>query len=137
MPLAEALVSASASATVVSLICAALAYRAIRRRQIERHKRLMIAAVAASAIFLALFVYRFVRFGFAPPHFEGAGLVVFRIIFFSHEPIAVVSVPLVLAAAILGLSRSYKAHREIARVALPIWAFSMVTGITLYALLYS
>ena len=50
MPLAEALALADTSATVVSLICAALAYRAIRRREIERHKRLMIAAVAASAI---------------------------------------------------------------------------------------
>ena len=134
--LGAALALADTCASVVSLVCAAFAYRAIRRKQIAAHKRLMIAAFGASAVFLGLFVYRFVTFGFAPPPFEGASLVVFRVVFFSHEPIAVVSVPLVIATVVLGLASSFKAHREIARVALPLWIYSLVSGITLYCLLY-
>ncbi|HEY5927687.1 MAG TPA: DUF420 domain-containing protein [Kofleriaceae bacterium] len=136
MELDGALALADTCATLVALVCAVFGYRAIRRRNIRLHKRLMLAAVVAAAVFLALFVYRFVQFGFAPPRFDGATLVVFRIVFFSHEPIAVVSVPLVLVAAILGLTGSYKAHREIARVALPIWLYAMVTGIAIYVFLY-
>jgi putative membrane protein len=132
----QSLALADACASAISGVCAVLAFAAIRKRAIKRHRNLMLGAVVASAAFLALFVIRFVSFGFAK--FEGGDAlrVFYYVVLFSHEPLAVVSVPLVLVAMILGLSKSYRAHREIAQVALPIWLYSAATGVVLYVLLY-
>jgi putative membrane protein len=134
--LAGSLALANAVLSVATIVFAALAYRAIRRRRdITRHRNFMLAAVGCSAGFLALFVYRFVVFGFAPYDGGGAGKVVYYIVLFAHEPIAVISVPLVLTAMVLGLRRSVS-HVEIARTALVIWMVSALTGVALYAMLY-
>jgi putative membrane protein len=136
MNLNEALALSNACLSATSIVCMTLAFRAIRAKRVARHRSLMLVAVAASALFLALFVARFVRYGFAP--FEGKGplRVVYYAVFFSHEPVAVISVPLVVCAVVLGLKKSFHAHREVARIALPIWLYATVTGDALYLLLY-
>jgi len=113
------------------------AFVAIRRKRVATHRSLMISAVVASATFMALFVVRFVRFGFAKFEGEGPVRAAYYAIFFSHEPLAVISVPLVLVALVLGLKRSYRAHKEVARIALPIWLYVATTGVLLYLLLYA
>jgi putative membrane protein len=134
--LATALATCNALLSAISLGFAIAAYRAIRRKQIARHRNLMLVAVAASAAFLVLFVIRFVTFGFEPLNAGGAAFVVHKILLFSHEPLAVINVPLVVAALVLGLRRRDRAHREVAPMAFWIWIYVLVTGILLYALLY-
>ena len=127
---------ANACLSTTSIVCMTSAFFAIRRKRVTLHRNLMISAVAASALFMVLFVVRFVRYGFA--HFGGSGAmkVVYGIVFYSHEPIAVVNVPLVIAALVLGLRRSFRAHKEVAQWALPLWLYAAVTGVALYVLLY-
>ena len=120
----------------VSLTCAVLAVRAIRRRDVAGHRALMLAAVAASAVFLVSFVVRFVLFGFATFRGGPSTYVLYAVVFFTHEPIAVVSVPLVLVALVLGLRRVDRMHREVVGLAYPIWLYSLGTGVLLFALLY-
>src|SRR5678816_1123039 len=95
----------------------------------------MLAATACGALFLVVFVVRFARFGFRPFGGRGAWRVAYLAVFFTHEPVAVVNVSLVLAAAILGLRRSDAAHREVARMAWPVWVFVALTGLLLYLML--
>ena len=130
------LASCNALLSAVSLAFAIAGVRAIRRKEIEKHRNRMLVAVAASAAFLVLFVIRFVTFGFEPLAAGGAARIVHSILLFSHEPLAVINVPLVVAALVLGLRGSYRGHREVAPMAFWIWIYVLVTGILLYALLY-
>jgi putative membrane protein len=127
---------ADALLTTIAVACAVSARIAIAAKRVERHRNLMIAAVAASAVFMVLFVVRFVRHGSTP--FEGAGVlkVAYYAVFFSHEPLAVINVPLVVCTLVLGLRGAYRAHKEVARIAFPIWVYVAVTGVMLYLLLY-
>jgi putative membrane protein len=122
--------------TAASLACLLLGYRAVRRKQIERHRRFMLGAFGASAAFMIVFVIRFASFGFGAFHGSGVVRGVYLGVFLSHEPLAVINVPLAIAAVILGLRRSIAAHREVARIAFPIWVYVAITGLAIYALLY-
>ena len=126
----------NACLSTISIVCMTTAFLAIRRKRVTLHRNLMLTGAAASALFLVLFVVRFVRYGFT--HFGGGGVmkVVYCAVFYSHEPIAVINVPLVVAALILGLRRSFRAHKEVAQWALPLWLYAAVTGVALYLLLY-
>ena len=135
MDLNGALALVNAVLTLASIACMALGYVAIRRRAIERHRNWMIAATAFSAAFMAVFVYRFAVFGFEPFQGQGAWKVVYYVVLLTHEPLAVVNIPLVLVALVLGLRRA-KAHAEIARPALLIWFITAVTGVAVYVLLH-
>jgi putative membrane protein len=123
-------------ASVVSLGFAIAGLRAIRRKRIRAHRNCMVVAVAASFVFLVLFVVRFATYGFAPFAGDGAADVIYTIVLYTHEPLAVVNIPLVLAALVLGLRRADRAHREVAPVAFWIWVYVLASGIALYLLLY-
>jgi hypothetical protein len=62
--------------------------------------------------------------------------VVYTVLLFSHEPLAVINIPLVVAALVLGLRRADASHRGVAPFAFWIWGYVLVTGIVLYAVLY-
>jgi putative membrane protein len=119
-----------------SMACMILARRAIRLRRVTRHRALMLAAVAAQGVFLITFVARYVLF--ANTEFRGHGLerVVFYAVLLSHEPLAVVSVPLVLCTLMLALLRRFTEHAQLARLAYPIWLYVSATGALLYLFLY-
>lgn len=132
----HALALTNAIVTAISLGCMIAGRRAIKRRDVPRHKKLMIAATVAAAIFVIVFIIRFVRYGFT--HFQGHGFAraIYSVAFFTHEPLAVVNVPLVLVALVLGLRGTYAVHKEVARYALPIWIYVATTGIFIYLFVY-
>lgn len=111
-------------------------YRAIRQKNVPRHRRAMLTAFGLSAAFMVSFVVRYACFGRADFHGTGAVNALYLFVLFSHEPIAVISVPLVIATVALGLTGRLEGHREVARIALPLWLYASVTGVALYALLY-
>jgi len=96
----------------------------------------MLVAAGASLVFLVLFVVRFATFGFAPFAGEAAARVAYTVLLFSHEPLAVINIPLVIAALVLWLRRADASHREVAPLALWIWVYVLATGILLFWLLY-
>lgn len=96
----------------------------------------MLATVSLQAVFAVLFVYRFVRFGHEEYTHDGAWRVVYSLLMISHEPIAVVSVPLVIVTVGLALAGQFSNHGDLARMTLPIWMYSSVTGVLIYLLLY-
>ena len=135
MDVAEGLALVNALLTIATLGFLAAGYRAIRRREILRHRNRMIAAFICSAAFMVLFVFRFAKFGFRPFEGEGVARGVYYVVMFAHEPIAVLSVPMGIVTLGLGLARA-KSHKEIARPTAVIWSISAVTGVLFYVLLY-
>ena len=136
MTTSETLAAVNAGLTLVALSCATAGHRAIKRGRSGRHKRLMLAALGASASFLIVFVFRYSKFGPTSIKAHGSARVAYLILLTTHEALSVATVPMVVAAAAIGLLGSTAAHREIARMAFPVWLYVMVTGLIVYALLY-
>jgi putative membrane protein len=111
-------------------------YRAIRRYEIERHRRWMLAAAAVSLVFLVSYLIYHAQVGSV--RFTGQGPVrtLYFAILLSHTALAVVNLPLVLRTLYLGLTRRDDRHRRIARWTFPIWAYVSVTGVLVYVMLY-
>jgi putative membrane protein len=97
----------------------------------------MLAAIGASAIFLVVFVFRYYRFGPTPVRARGIVRLAYLFILTTHEALAVAALPVVLATAAIGLSGNRTAHRDIARVAFPLWMYVMATGLVVYVFLYA
>lgn len=113
-----------------------LGYRAIKRGERERHKRLMIGAFVASCLFLTSYLTRIVMFGDTRFGGEGFVRVAYLVLLGSHVILALAAAPMVLATLTLGLKDRFDRHRKLARYTLPIWAYVSVTGVIVYLALY-
>jgi uncharacterized membrane protein YozB (DUF420 family) len=122
----------NATATVFLLI----GYAFIRAGRIDAHRRMMIAALVTSSLFLISYVVYHAEVGSRP--FAGTG--VLRVVYFSilipHVILAAAVPPLAIVTLARGLARRDDAHRRIARITLPIWLFVSVTGVVVYLMLY-
>lgn len=119
----------SAAALVVGLVL-------IRRRNAHAHRRAMLTAVAASAIFLIFYVTRVALTGTHEFAGEGTARVVYLSVLFSHMVLAVLVLPFVLRLLWLVRTRRFHDHARLARWVFPVWAYVSVTGLLVYLLLY-
>ena len=119
-----------------SAVLVATARSRIRRGQIAAHRALMIAAVCASSLFLASYVWYHAHVGVI--HFTRQGWIrpVYFGILITHTVLAAAIVPLVVITLVLGLRRRDPKHRRIARWTYPIWIYVSCTGVVIYLMLY-
>ena len=129
-----ALVNATLNAT--SAVALLAGYLFIKRRKVRLHRKAMLAAISASALFLVFYLTRVAFTGTHRFAGEGAAKVVYLGILFSHMVLAVVAAPLVVRLFWLAARRRFHAHARLARWAFPIWAYVSVTGLAVYLLLY-
>jgi len=131
-----ALASLNALLNTSAAVLMVLGFRAIKRKQTLRHKRLMIGAFTASCLFLTSYLTRIVLFGDTRFGGEGALRVFYLCLLASHVLLALAVAPMVIATLWLGLRSRYENHRRIARFTFPIWTYVSVTGVLVYLLLY-
>lgn len=119
-----------------SAIFLTIGYVFIRRGKMTPHKRCMLAALAASALFLTSYVIYHLHAGSRP--FPGTGMirVIYFVILLTHVVLAAVIVPLALITATRGLRSQFGRHAAIARWTLPLWLYVSVTGVVIYLMLY-
>ncbi len=125
----------NAGLNATSAVFLVLAYRAIRRRDVQTHARRILVSVASSALFLVSYiVYHSVH---GDTRFAGQGLVrpVYFFILVSHIALSAAALPLIFFSLFFSLSARYPKHKAIARVTLPIWLYVSVTGVLVFALL--
>jgi uncharacterized membrane protein YozB (DUF420 family) len=126
----------NATLNATSAILLTIGWRFIKRGRIQSHRRCMIAAFAASTLFLISYVIYHAQVGSKP--FPGAGPI--RVLYFSilipHVVLAAAVLPLALVTLSRGLRRDDERHRRIAKWTLPIWWFVSVTGVLVYLMLY-
>jgi putative membrane protein len=129
LPAVNALLNATSAVFLV------LAYRAIRRRDVVTHSRLVLVSLAASTLFLVCYVvYHSVH---GDTKFAGQGLVrpLYFFVLTSHVLLSAVTLPLVFFSLFLSLSGRFAKHRSIARYTLPVWLYVSVTGVLVFVLL--
>ena len=108
----------------------------IARGRVHAHRACMIAAVIASTLFLAC--YLFFHFEVGNIRFLGEGWArpVYFAILISHVTLAIAIVPLAIITLSRGLKSRFDKHRAIARWTWPLWMYVSVTGVLIYFLLY-
>jgi uncharacterized membrane protein YozB (DUF420 family) len=126
----------NATMNALSALCLMTGWVLIRRGHREAHRRAMLAALAASTLFLAGYLAHHACAGMVL--FRGTGLL--RAAYFSilvpHTILAVVILPLVGITVLRAARGRFEAHRRLARITLPLWLFVSVTGVVVYLMLY-
>ena len=129
-----AMVNASLNAT--SAVALATGFVFIRRKVVDGHRRAMLTAVGASALFLVFYVARVMLTGTHEFAGEGLARVVYLTILFTHMILAVLALPFVLRLLWLARQERFDEHRRLARFVFPVWAYVSLTGLAVYILLY-
>lgn len=126
-------VNAFFNATAAGFIVAA--YVAVRRKQYDRHVRLMLVALASSAIFLVGYIAY--HAATVEQRFAGQGLIrpVYFFILITHIVLAPICLLMVLTSLWLSLAGRLATHRRVSRWTLPIWLYVSVTGVLIFAML--
>ena len=121
---------------LISGVFLAMGYGFIRRRRILAHHRCMLTATVFAGLFLIVYVARWILF--PTKHFPGTGAAyaIYLGVLVPHIIAATAVAPLALVTLSRAFRRNFGAHRKIARITLPIWAFSVITGWIVYVMLY-
>ena len=136
IPHLNAVVSVAAIGTIL------VGVRAIRRGDVTRHRRAMLATTGLFTVFLVAYLYRVALEG--PTPFEGPPVVeqfVYYPLLGIHVLLAIVCVPLVIYALVLATTHSVSElpetrHPTVGRAAASLWLVSFVLGTAVYLLLY-
>jgi putative membrane protein len=126
-------VNATLNATSAMLLV--LGFAAIRSGRREIHKRLMVSAFAASAVFLIGYVLYHYAHGDTLYQGEGAIRIVYFTILITHVLLSIVMLPMILTTFYLATRERFTAHKRLARWTLPIWLYVSVTGVVIYFML--
>lgn len=147
MELSAVLPHVNAALNSTSVVLLITAYALIRAGRREAHRRVMIAALSVSAVFLVCYlIYHFTAPVFV---FPGTGWIVpvYYAMLISHVILAAVATPLIAVTAWRAIkawrnggasapAQVFARHRAIARWTFPIWLYVAVTGVVIYATLY-
>jgi len=108
----------------------------IKHGRMAVHRAFMIAALAASSLFLACYPYYHAHVGSV--HFPGRGWSrpVYFTILISHTVLAAAIVPMVIITLSRALRERFDRHRAIARWTYPVWLYVSITGVVIYVMLY-
>ncbi len=109
---------------------------AIRRGRRTLHMQLMIAAFAASALFLTNYIYY--HFSHGDTHFMGQGIVrpAYFAVLITHVALSMVTFPMILTSLYLGLSNRIATHRRVSKWTWAGWLYVSVTGVMVYFMLH-
>lgn len=128
-------INASFNGTAAVLLV--LAVRAIKRKQVQRHQKLMLSAFASSAFFLAGYLaYHYVH---GDTRYPGTGgiRIAYLALLASHVILSIPVVPMCLAAFWFAFRRRFETHKKITRILFPIWLYVSVTGVLVFLMLRS
>jgi putative membrane protein len=134
--LGQVLPSVNAALNAAGAVLLLFGWRAIRAGRRELHRRLMLCACGASALFLVGYLTRVALTG--THRFPGGGALraSYLAILGSHTLLAAATLPLVLRTLQLSLGGRFAEHRRVARVTFPVWLYVSVTGVAVYVMLY-
>jgi putative membrane protein len=127
------------NATTLVLILAGV--RWIRRGEVSKHRKAMLSAFTLIIVFLVIYLFKVG--GGGTKEFVGPTLVrnyIYLPMLAVHLILSIVSVPVVIHAAVLGISHTpdelrETAHARVGRIAAAAWSLSLFLGVVTYVLL--
>jgi putative membrane protein len=136
MSLRELLPLVNACLNASSGILLAAGLLAIKRGKRELHRRFMLGAFAASALFLCSYLSRVFLFGTTRFPVEGGWKSLYLAVLGSHTVLAMALLPMALRTLWLSWNGRYAPHKRIARITFPVWIYVSTTGVVVYLMLY-
>ncbi|MBX2931151.1 MAG: DUF420 domain-containing protein [Chitinophagaceae bacterium] len=120
------------SVIAVILIAAVIA---VKNKKYYLHKKLMIAALLLSVLFLISYVAHHLLAG--DTKFGGTGFLraFYFFILITHIFLASVILPFILFTAYRGLTAEFDKHKKIAKITFPLWLYVAITGPIIYLLI--
>lgn len=108
----------------------------IKRGNRRAHIACMVSALVVSAAFLTS--YLIYHYNFPTTKFSHGGIpkVIYLLILFTHIPLAMVNLPMIILTVIPALRQRFDRHKKIARWTYPVWLYVSVTGVLVYLMLY-
>ncbi len=142
-----ATLNALINSIVAVLLVAALI--AVKSKRFLLHKKLMIAAIILSLLFLVSYVCHHLLSGdtkYGDLNHDGilsadektlAGNMryVYYVILATHIPLAGIILPFILFTAYRALTADYARHKKRARITWPIWFYVAITGVAVYLMI--
>jgi len=141
-------VFAKANAIINSLVALLLitGFIAVKSKNYLLHKRIMLAAMFLSILFLVSYICHHLfagetRFGdinhdgiLSDEEKTAAGSmrIIYYILLGSHIPFAGIILPFILFTAYRAMIGEYARHKKIVRITWPIWFYVAVTGVVVY-----
>jgi len=136
--------NAVTNSLVAVLLVAALI--AVKSNRFELHKKLMLAAIVLSLLFLLSYICHHLLAGdtkYGDLNHDGiisanekslAGTMryVYYAILLTHIPLAAIILPFILFTAYRALTGNYDRHRKLARITWPIWLYVALSGVVVY-----
>lgn len=108
---------------------------AVRRKRYLLHKRIMLAAMLLSVIFLVSYICHHLLAAETKYGGTGALRYVYFVILATHIFLAAIILPFILYTAYRALVADWPLHRKIARITWPVWLYVSVTGVLVYLLI--
>lgn len=144
-------VFAKANAVINSLVAVLLTWAliAVKQKKYLRHKKIMLAAMVLSILFLVSYIAHHLLSGdtvYGDTNHNGvleetekvaAGSLrmVYLIILLTHIFLAAVILPFILFTAYRGLTSEFPRHRKLGKITWPIWLYVSLTGPIVYLLI--
>ncbi len=130
LPLVNAILNGVSS---VFLICG---YVKIKNGNKDAHKKLMLAALISSALFLTSYLIYHFNVGSVPyPYYDWSRKLYFAILI-PHVILAVVMTPMIIIGVTFAFKSKFQKHKKLMRWTFPIWVYVSVTGVIIYLMLY-
>jgi putative membrane protein len=123
-------INAVVNSMVTLLLAAALV--AVKLRKLLLHKRLMLAAMVLSIIFLISYICHHLFAGDTKYGGEGGIRYFYFFILITHIFLAAIILPFILFTAYRALISEWPAHKRLARITWPIWFYVSMTGVLVY-----
>ena len=116
----------------VLLLCALVA---VKRKNYELHKTLMIWSMLLSILFLVSYIAYHLFTSETPYPAEASGRTAYLIILSTHIILAGLILPFILFSAYRGLIGEYAQHKKLARITWPIWFYVTTSGVVVYLMI--
>ena len=123
-------INAAINSIVSILLLAGLV--AVKNKSYLLHKRIMIAAIILSSLFLISYICHHLFTGETKFGGQGSIRYVYYFILGTHIILAAIILPFILFTAYRSMIGEFAKHKKLARITWPIWFYVAVTGVIVY-----
>jgi putative membrane protein len=140
-------INALLNTIIAALLLAALV--AVKNKHYVLHKKMMMAALVLSVVFLVSYIAHHLlagdtRFGDADldgivsdaeKAAVGSMRLVYLVVLLTHIFLAAIILPFILFTAYRGLTSEFAAHKKLARITWPLWFYVAISGPVVYLMI--
>ena len=111
---------------------------AAKDKRYDVHKKLMLWAIGMSVVFLLSYICHHLFAGsttYGDETTSGLSRILYKLILFTHIPLAGLILPFILISAYRALIGEYDKHKKLVKFTWPLWFYVAVSGVIVYLMI--